>query len=108
MSFADLETRVNAAAIRRLSNATATVSAPLAAAGEGFSVIFDAAYRFVDALGTASAAPAAAAQLADMPAAVRAALLDGSDVTLTINGTAYSVVEPQPDGTGWTVLRLRS
>lgn len=106
--FAVLEARANAAVIGRLSNATVTVVEPSDAAGETFRGIFDAAYQVIDqANGIQSTAPVLTAQVSDFPDGVADALEAGETVTFEISGVTYSVVEPQPDGTGFTALRLR-
>lgn len=108
MSFAALEARVNAATMRRLSNAVATIGLPADAAGQTLDVIFDESYLLIDqASGVASSIPVASVQESDMPEAMIDALDRGDQVVLDINGCTYTVVEPKPDGTGWTVLRLR-
>lgn len=108
MSFADVEARVNASGIRRLANATATISLPADVAGQSFDVIFDSQYQFIDqSMGIESSAPMASANEADIPAALLNALDAGSAVTFAIRGDTWTVVEAKPDGTGFTVLRLR-
>jgi hypothetical protein len=108
MSFAALEVRTNAAVMRRLSNAVATVVLPVAAAGETIDGIFDAAYLLIDAgSGIESSAPVLTLPDASIPAAMATALEQGDAVTLAIGGVTYNVVEHKPDGTGLTLLRLR-
>lgn len=66
-------------------------------AGPTIYVHFDNAY--VDALGVASASPAATCKSTDVAGAAQ-----GS--ALTVDGTAYVVQSVEPDGAGITVLRL--
>jgi hypothetical protein len=97
MSFADLESRVNAACMRLLFNAEAT---PLVG-GAPFSVIFDAA--FVSPLDPlASVAPAARVLDSDLAASDIA-----QGAVVSIRDVDYEVRELEPDGVGMTVLRLR-
>jgi hypothetical protein len=106
--FAALETRVNAAVVGRLANATATIVEPSDVVGETFTGIFDAAYQVIDqATGIPSSAPVLTAQVSDFPDSVVDALEEGDTVSFNIAGVTYAVVEPQPDGTGMTTLRLR-
>jgi len=64
------------------------------------AVIFDNGYQAqLDGM-AAGAEPSVQCSVADLPLA---AMGD----TFLIRGALYSVVEPQPDGTGWQVLRLR-
>jgi hypothetical protein len=70
-----------------------------------FSAIFDDDYRllpadFVEA-GAEGSAPQIQAVSADVPAGGK----QGDAVT--VNATAYTVVEIKPDGTGMTVIRLQ-
>jgi hypothetical protein len=55
---------------------------------------------YLPALDVQATGPAFGAWLADLPSGVTT----GS--TLVRGATTYRVIEPQPDGTGWTVLRL--
>ena len=93
--FAALQTRVNAAAMRHLANASATH------AGREFAVQFDAptAYPFTgDVLATdAPTCVAADADVAD--------IVPGDEIT--INATTYTVGPVDPDGTGLTRLTLQ-
>jgi hypothetical protein len=108
MSFAALEVRTNAATMRHLRNATATIVLPAEVAGEEVVGIFDAAYQVIDqGSGVQSSAPVFTADEPDMPAALISALAAAAAVTLQIRGDTYSVIEPQPDGTGFHVMRLR-
>ncbi|MGH6625145.1 MAG: head-tail joining protein [Burkholderiaceae bacterium] len=93
--FAALEARLNSAVFKRLPNADATL------AGLPVSGIFDNAYQ-LDELsgGVAGSAPEFDLLSSSVPANVQGLLL-------VVNGTTYKVVEPMPDGTGMTTLRLR-
>lgn len=70
--------------------------------GEPFLVIFDHAY-IAPMLGHAveSTKPMAVAQTADV-----STLVEGN--TLVIGGATYTIATPMPDGTGISVLELRS
>jgi hypothetical protein len=106
--FAALEARVNASVVGRIANCTATIVEPSDVAGGTFTGIFDAAYQVIDqASGIPSSAPVLTAQISDFPGSVVDALDQGDNVALEIAGDSYVVVEPQPDGTGMTRLRLR-
>lgn len=94
--FAALEARANRAVFLHLGNANATI------AGLPVVGIFDAEYQLQDmASGIMSTAPVLTLASANVPANVV-----GSSVV--VNGLTYKVVEPMPDGTGVTVLRLRT
>ena len=69
--------------------------------GTAISVVFDNAYKVIDALtgGIASSAPQAICKSADVAAAV-------PGDTLIIGSTTYYVTEVEPDGSGITVLTL--
>lgn len=97
MSFADLEQRVNAAAMRRLSNARAQRVGD----SEDFPVIFDRAFVEV-ALGAGAYRPTASAQDSDI------AGFASDETQLVINGSTYVVRDLQPDGTGWTLMILEA
>ena len=63
--------------------------------------IFDADYQLQDmASGIMSTAPVLTLASANVPANVVGA-------SVVVGGVTYKVVEPMPDGTGVTVLRLR-
>lgn len=63
--------------------------------------IFDADYQLQDmAGGIMSSAPVLTLASANVPANVVGA-------SVVVGGVTYKVVEPMPDGTGVTVLRLR-
>lgn len=69
--------------------------------GSSFPVIFDNAYQAgMNAL-VETTGPICQAKTSDV-----ASVVQGS--TITIGGTAYTVVSVQPDGTGVTTLALRS
>jgi hypothetical protein len=108
MTFATAEARANASVSARLANATATFVLPASVAGQTVDGIFSAP-DFSAALGPGveSASPEFAVNEPDLPAAVTAALDSGAAVSFTLRGDAYTVIEPKPDSTGWTVLRLR-
>ena len=64
--------------------------------------IFDADYQLQDmASGIMSTAPVLTLASANVPANVVGA-------SVVVGGVTYKVVEPMPDGTGITVLRLRT
>ncbi len=71
------------------------VSATLGAST--FSVIFDRAH--LESLGISATQPVAVAKTSDVSSATRG-------TSITINGTAYTVMDNQPDGTGMTTLLL--
>lgn len=93
-AFAALEARANAAVMRRLANATATVS------GVDHPVIFDNAFQQTDVQVGASV-PTATFLDAD------AAGIVSNTTQLTIKGQAYLAVDRQPDGLGFTVVVLQ-
>lgn len=69
-------------------------------AGQPARGIFWGAY--VDALGVSSTAPAFGAWEVDLPA------YTVGTSTLVRGGVTYTIVEWQPDGTGWGLLRLKA
>lgn len=77
----------------------ADFSVPATLGAAPFAVIFDAAY--VDPLGIAGAEPRATCISADVGAVTLG-------TPITINGSAYTVRDKQPDGTGMTVLLLEA
>lgn len=93
MSFAAIETEINAACLAAFTNrASATV--------DGITLtrfVFDANY--VESLGMESSGPALSALTSEVATAIQ-----GSPVI--IDGEAYKVINAKPDGTGITVLRL--
>ena len=95
--FAALEARVNRAVFSHLGNV-----APLLAGVPLAGAIFDADYQLQDlASGIMSSAPVLTLASADVPANVVGA-------SAVVSGKTYKVVESLPDGTGVTVLRLRT
>lgn len=87
---------------------TATFVTPVAVAGQTVGGIFDSAYQYVDqGSGYSGATPALTVRDSTLPAAVASALTAGSDVSLTLRGVTYTVVQSMPDGVGVTILRLR-
>lgn len=95
--FADLESRVNGAVFKHLSNTVATL------AGVEVQGILRQPYAQDDLVlgGVASSAP-----LFDLASSAVPDDVVGS--VLMVGETAYTVVEPMPDGTGITTLRLRA
>lgn len=93
--FASLEARANGAVFSHLANVNATL------AGLPVSGIFDAEYQLQDmATGIISNAPVLTLPSANVPSNVVGA-------SVVIGAKTYKVVEPMPDGTGITMLRLR-
>lgn len=97
VDFAVLEDRLNAAALAKLANCTATVGG-----GAAISGIFDAAY--LDALGMSGSKPSLSCASADVSTAAQ-----GTAVVVTYKAvvTNYTVCGIQPDGTGMTRLLLQ-
>lgn len=62
-----------------------------------FDVIFDRAH--LESLGISATQPVALAKTTDVSSATRG-------TSITINGTAYTVMDNQPDGTGMSTLLL--
>jgi hypothetical protein len=75
----------------------ADFSVPATLGAASFAVIFDAAY--IDALGISTNQPAAVCKSTDVAAC-------SLGTAININGTAYTVREVKPDGTGLTTLML--
>ena len=98
MSFATLEARINAVALSKLGNATATI------AGEGVAGTFDADYQ--DILGTATVVPAFAGDAAALAGVVRGASLTIDCASLGLVSAPYTVAEVQAEH-GITRLLLR-
>lgn len=114
--FARLEARMNAAVMNRISNAVAIL------AGVEVRGIFSdpRARGDVGLLGMVDSRPVFELLTADIPmsvlqhfgpaAATDAYLLidspDAADLRLVVHGSAYQVVEHQPDGTGMSRLML--
>lgn len=97
MTFADLETRLNAACLAHLANCTATLGG-----GEAFGGIFEAEY--IDPLGMSGSQPSLECGSADVSTAAH-----GSAVVVTYKSvvTSYTVGTIKPDGTGMTRLLLQ-
>jgi len=98
MSFAALETRINAVALAKLANATATI------AGEAVAGTFDADYQ--DILGTSSVVPAFAAEAAALAGVTRGSVLTITCASLGLVAAPYTVAEVQAEH-GLTRLLLR-
>lgn len=98
MSFAALESRINAVALSRLGNATATI------AGVPVAGTFDADYQ--DILGTGTVVPAFAGDAAALAGVVRGAALTIDCASLGLVSAVYTVAEVQPEH-GITRLLLR-
>lgn len=62
-----------------------------------FSVIFDRAH--LESLGISTTQPVLVAKTSDVSSATRG-------TSITVNGTAYTVMDNQPDGTGMSTLIL--
>lgn len=92
--FAAMESRLNSAIMKRLSNAVATLPG-----GAQVAVIFDNGYA--QSLGGMVESSMPSCQIASTDAA---ALVQGS--AITINTVAYQVKEVHQDGTGITTLVL--
>lgn len=98
MSFAALESRINAAVLSKVGNATASI------AGEDVAGTFDAEYQEVLGLGTAQ--PAFAADAAALADVVRNTALTITCAPLGLVAAPYVVAEVQPEH-GITRLLLR-
>ena len=98
--FAALESRVNAAVMRRLSNREAAYVPVAGGAPRMVLGIFEAQYGTDLERMAGDIFPAFTCKSADVADVSRGA-------TLLIDATSYEVVEPMPDGAGFTVLRLR-
>jgi len=86
--FEAIEARINVAAMKKLSNATAQI------AGADVRVIFDAEYKvgMVGVVGMGASAPQMVIADADLPAGYM-------DLEISINGAAWVIVERHPDRT---------
>lgn len=94
--FAFLEARANAAVMKSLANAEATLG------GVAVTGIFDNGYDEQSiAMGVAGTAPVFTLASASVPAGV-------IGLSLLIGAVTYKVVESMPDGTGITRLQLRA
>lgn len=98
MSFAALEARINAVAVAKLANATATI------AGVAVDGMFDADYQ--DILGAGAAVPSFAAGAASLATVPRGAALTIDCTALGLADAPYTVAEVQADN-GITRLLLR-
>ncbi len=98
MSFAALETRINAVALSKLGNATATI------AGVAVAGMFDADYQ--ELLGASSVVPAFAGDAAALAGVVRGAALTIDCASLGLVSAPYTVAELQAEH-GTTRLLLR-
>ena len=98
MSFAALESRINAAALSKLGNATATL------AGEAVAGTFDADYQ--DMLGAGTVVPAFAGDATALTGVVRGAALTIDCASLGLVSAPYTVAETQAEH-GITRLLLR-
>jgi hypothetical protein len=95
-SFAALEARVNNAVLSRLANMNAILN------GSPVAGIFDNTYNAFDMGGSlAGASPLFTLPTASVPGVV-------VGLALVVNGTTYQVVNHEPDGTGLSILRLRT
>lgn len=93
--FAAMEARANAAVMRRLANADATVG------GHAVQGVFDNAHTLGAAgpFGVATTQPRLTCATAQVPA-------DPVGQAVVVAGGSYVVAEHQPDGTGISVLLL--
>lgn len=115
MSFAALESRVNAAVIKRLSNRVASCTPSGGGVPRDVPGLFDAEYaEQLDGMvgGSTPAFTCNSGYAVDLTAgatvvvpSVVEVLPDGSEVVWA--SVTYEVAEPMPDGAGFTVLRLR-
>lgn len=93
MSFAALQSRVNAAVLAKLSDVSATIGGVGGIAGK-----FDNAY--VDPLGFSGSSPALTCASSDVSAAVQGTVV-------VVDAVNYTVAAIKPDGTGMTRLLLQ-
>ena len=97
--FAALENRLNTAAIRHVSNASASAYNAQGVLFE-FNAVFDNGYASV--LG---------GLVGDTAPTLQCLASDVADVdwgsAITVNGVHYTVSRPAPDSTGWIALTLR-
>ncbi|MFA6310601.1 MAG: hypothetical protein WCV99_14045 [Sterolibacterium sp.] len=98
MSFATLEARINAVAVAKLANATATI------AGEVVAGTFDADYQEI--LGASAVVPAFASEAAALATVARGAALTIDCTSLGLADAPYTVAEVQAEH-GITRLLLR-
>jgi hypothetical protein len=97
--FAALEAKANAALLRHLANAQATV------AGQALQGIFDNEHAVAlggpfDGMGVSTTQPRLTCATASLPA-------DPAGAAVVVGVGNYVVAEHQPDGTGISVLVLR-
>lgn len=86
----------------------ATIVLPADLAGRELTGIFDAEYEVVDiGSGIQSSAPMLTVPTSSIPSAMSTAFDRNEEVAIEIDGCTFTVVEPKPDGTGVTTLRLR-
>lgn len=85
--------------VENITTFFADFSVPATLGAATFAVIFDAAYA--DPMGIAGTEPRATCISADVSTATLG-------TPITINGTAWTVRDKQPDGTGTTVLLLEA
>ena len=115
MSFAALESRVNGAVIRRLSNRIAQCTPPGGGLTRDVPGLFDAEYaEQLDGMvgGSTPVFTSSSGLVYDLTAgativvpSVPQTMPDGSEQVWA--SVTYEVVEPMPDGSGLTMLRLR-
>ena len=91
MTFATIEARINAAALAKLANCTATV------AGVVVAGIFDNSYA--DIYSMDGLAPSMQCATSDVSTAMRG-------TAVVVNSVSYTVAGIEPDGTGMTRLVL--
>lgn len=94
--FSTLKSRVNAAVMAKLADATATID------GVNINVMFDNAYELADTgfSGFAATSPAIHCSAADVSGVA-------VGTAVTVDGTAYEVADIQPDGDGGVTLVLK-
>ena len=97
--FSALENRLNTAAIRHVSNASASAYNAHGVLFE-FDAVFDNGY-----------ASALGGLVGDTAPTLQCLASDVADVdwgsAITVNGVSYTVSRPAPDSTGWITLNLR-
>lgn len=113
LRFAALEARVNAAVVDRLSDREAMFTPAAGGAARPVSGLYDAAYgtQLEQMAGDSSPALTVLTELVQdaAPGArlVLLAVIDKAGVIVAPQ-ESFEVAEPQPDGAGFTVLRLRA
>ena len=95
MSFADIESAINTACTAVFANCTATMN------GQPITGVFDSGpvFQSVGGIALESTGPQFRCLTADIPA-------PPNHRAITINGAAYTVTKPEPDGTGMSTLQL--